>query len=97
MDDDVKLIAKKSQTDNQVKNNDMVSAWKLGGNKDWSIVFQVKIKEGPQLSCGTYPCLKWHVKDVCFTDCAFRKSQVKLNEEEVAKTTEFIRKLRERA
>ena len=57
----------------------MVSEWKLGRNENWNQVFQGKIKEGPKLTCGTYPCLKWHVKGVCYIDCAFKKSHTKLN------------------
>jgi len=95
--DDVKPIVKKAKTDNQVKNNDMVSEWKLGRKENWNHVFQNKIKEGPKLSCGTYPCLKWHVKGVCYTDCAFRKSHSNLSGSDASKTTEFIKKLREQA
>ena len=69
----------------------------MGRNENWNQVFQSKSKEGPKLSCGTYPCLKWHVKGVCYTDCAFKRSNVKLGGEDESKTTEFIKKLREQA
>ena len=94
---EIQPTVKKSKMDNQVKNSDMVSAWNLDRNENWNKIFQGKIKEGPKLSCGTYPCLKWHVKGVCYTDCAFKKSHLKLEGNDVLKTTDFIKRLREQA
>ena len=85
---------KRVKVDNQVKNSEQKDTWKLLPKENWNKTFKGKIKEGPMLACGTYPCLKYQVKGVCYDDCAFRKSHIKLTGSDEEKTAKFIAKLR---
>ena len=85
---------KKNKLDNQVRNDDQVADWKMQPKESWNKTFKGKIKNGPMLSCGTYPCLKYHVKGICYDDCAFKKSHIRLVGDDEKKADTFIKKLR---
>ena len=87
-------VKKKRKNETQIRNENMVADWKLQGNENWNKFFKGKSKEGPILSCGTHPCLKFHVKGVCYDDCSFKASHKSLEGNDVTKTNAFIKKLR---
>jgi hypothetical protein len=78
----------------QIRNNSMRQEWKLRQNENWDTIFRAKSHEGPVLSFGAKPCLKYHVKGMCYTDCTLTASHRELNQEDGQKTEAFIRKLR---
>ena len=99
-DDNVVPPTKRVKSDNgstntRVVNSDIVDEWKIKDNEDWDTCFKGKSKEGPKLTCGTYPCITYHVKGFCWSDCSFRASHKKLNGDDTRKTCEFIKKLRD--
>ena len=57
-----------------IRNNDVVRTWKLRQDESWDTIFRSKTKDGPVLSLGCQPCLKYHTKGVCYSDCRFIKS-----------------------
>ena len=48
--------------------------WKLREQEKWESVFQGKSNDGPSLSLGCKPCLKFYVKGRCFDDCCNKNS-----------------------
>ena len=99
-DEEVSRPTKKTRTENassttKLLNNDLVEDWKLKEGEDWNAKFMGKSKKGPKLTCGTYPCLKYHVKGICWSDCSFRASHKKITGDNARKTCEFINKLRD--
>ena len=76
-------------------NNAMNSNWKLRNNESWDTIFKGKTKDGPMLSLGCKPCLKSHVKGICYSDCQNKASHCPIvNEEDIKKTDDFIKSLR---
>ena len=87
-------LKKKKEAAKYEKNDKLVENWKLRGDETWSTVFRHKASEGPQLSIGSKPCLKFHVKGGCFSDCKMRKSHCVLAGDDKKKTESFIKSLR---
>ena len=85
---------KSQQVAEQVKNLSQVHGWKLRHNEKWDTIFKNKSRDGPQLSGGVKPCLKYHVKGVCYTDCPFRQSHKQLVGEDKRKIERLINELR---
>ena len=77
-----------------VKNNNQVNSWKLRNNETWNTVFRQKTVEGPLLSLSCKPCLKFHVKGHCFSDCKQKASHCSLKDDDFNKTNEFIKTIR---
>ena len=86
-----------SSSGTRIINNDMVNELELKPSESWNTVFKNKIKKGPTVSGGTYACLKFHVKGICYDDCSFRASHIKLEGDDLLKTKEFVKKLRDEA
>ena len=59
--------APKKQADVERKNS-VLKDWKLRNYEKWGKVFMNKTNEGPDLSIGCKPCLKYHVKSLCYSD-----------------------------
>ena len=68
--------------------------WKIRQNEQWESVFRHKSTDGPILSMGCRPCLKYHCKGSCFDDCSNKDSHVNLKNDDRSKTTAFIKQLR---
>ena len=68
--------------------------WKLRQNEQWESVFRHRSTDGPMLSMGCRPCLKYQCKGSCFEDCTNKASHVKLQNEDKTKTNIFIKQLR---
>ena len=92
--DDNNRDEKRARQNNQIRNENLSKEWALKQGESWNKTFKGKIKEGPMLGCGTYPCLKYHVKGICYDDCSFRASHITLKGEDASKTDSFIKKLR---
>ena len=87
-------LKKKKEAASYEKNENVVKDWKLRNNETWGTVFRHKASEGPVLSLGCKPCLKFHVKGGCFSDCKLRKSHCQLVDEDKSKMESFIKSLR---
>ena len=85
---------KRVRQNNQIKNDNLSKDWALKQGESWNKIFKGKIKEGPMLECGTYPCLKYQVKGICYDDCSFRASHINLKGQDASKTDTFIKNLR---
>ena len=85
---------KKKKIPKQLINGNMNQDWKICPNKDWNVVFREKSKEGPILSFGCKPCLKYHCKGVCYNDCPNKVSHVTLTGDSKKKTNSFVKSLR---
>ena len=95
--DDINKPKKREKTGNtpvMVRNHDMDSDWKLRSNETWNTIFRNKSINGPTLSANCKPCLKYHVKGVCYEDCAHKESHCKLIGDDKAKAETFIKSLR---
>ena len=77
-----------------VKNEKVIKEWKLRHNEKWDTIFRGKSREGPTLSMGCQPCLKFHVKGMYYNDCNSVKSHVDLKNADKEKTGSFIKGLR---
>ena len=78
----------------RIINNNILDSWKIRSNEKWETVFRHKSINGPLLSTGCHPCLKYQCKGWCFKDCANRASHVQLKNEDKKKTDIFIKSLR---
>ena len=85
---------KKQRDVKQERNEDMVKEWKVRQNEKWESVFRGKGNSGQKLSMGCYPCLKYHCKGVCYSDCANKASNMKLNHQDEETMKSFIKSLR---
>ena len=85
---------KKQKEAQAVQNNKLVREWKLRNNEQWNTIFRGKSREGPELSIGCKPCLKFHLKGWCYEDCNFKASHQELKNEDKQKTETFIKGLR---
>ena len=86
--------SKKSKLASMVKNNKLFEEWKLRRSENWSTVFRNKTLGGPMLSTQYRPCLKYHVKGICYDDYTQKKSHCELIEEDRKATDEYIKQLR---
>ena len=85
---------KRRERAEMVKNSAIVADWKLKDSESWDKVFREKTAEGPILSLSCRPCLKYHVKGVCYDDCKNRDSHKSLAGHDKDKTDKFIKSLR---
>ena len=84
---------KKTRIADQEKNNNLRVNWMLQADENWNS-FSHKTIEGPTLSIGCRPCLKYHVRGICYTDCKHKKSHRVLNKDDSKLTTNFLKQLR---
>ena len=77
-----------------VRNDNQVREWKLRNDEKWETVFRSKSQQGPSLSIGCKPCLKYHAKGFCFEDCALLKSHISFSPEDKVLTANYIKELR---
>ena len=85
---------KKKKTEAEIeRNSNMIAECKLKPNEAWN-KFVNKTNDGPLLSLGCKPCLKFHVKGFCYSDCSHRASHKGLNEEDTKKVVKFVKELR---
>lgn len=78
----------------RVTNPSTVDTWKLRQNEQWETVFRHKSVNGPMLSMGCHPCLKYQCKGWCFKDCSNKASHTQLKNADKEKTSKFISSLR---
>jgi hypothetical protein len=86
-----KLKRQENQVES-VKNQSQDKNWKLRVDESWDSTFKNKSKEGPTLSVGCKPCLKFHTKGLCYSDCPFVKSHKQLQGNDKNKMNDFILK-----
>ena len=86
--------SKKQKITNLIINENLKKELKLREQEKWESVFRGKSNDGPKLSLGCKPCLKFHVKGRCFDDCRNKNSHKILNSEDEKKTSEYIKTLR---
>ena len=77
-----------------VKNQSQDKNWKLRVDESWNSTFKNKSKEGPTLSVGCKPCLKFHTKGLCYSDCPFVKSHKQFQGNDKNKMNNFIKEIR---
>ena len=77
-----------------IKNQNMNEDWKLRNTENWSTVFRNKTIGGPMLSKECRPCLKYHVKGICYDDCMQKASHCVLIEHDKIDTDNYIKQLR---
>ena len=75
-------------------NPSIIPEWKLRHSESWMTVFREKTSDGPLLSMHCKPCLKYHVKGICYDDCKNKKSHCALVGDDKVKTDDFIKSLR---
>jgi hypothetical protein len=85
---------KPTETAVMVRNQNQMQEWKLRRDERWDTVFCNKSRQGPTLSIGSKPCLKYHAKGFCFDDCSLIRSHAELNEDDKKMTDNFIKELR---
>ena len=78
----------------KIRNLSQCQDWKLRHSEKWDTIFRNKTRDGPTLSTNCKPCLKFHVKGLCYSDCPFRCSHKSLSSEDKVLTTNFIKELR---
>ena len=76
------------------KNNSVLKNWKLRNSEKWETVFMNKTNEGPDLSVGCKPCVNYHVKGLCYSDCRYQSSHNFLEKYFIMKTGKHIKQLR---
>ena len=85
--------SKLTSASDRVMNSNILDAWKVCSDEKWETVFRHKSINGPLLSTGCHPCLKYQCKGWCFKDCANRSSHIQLKNEDKKKTDNFIKSL----
>ena len=89
----MEVSKKRKGSESEVEKNHLINKdWKIKDNEAWDR-FVNKANEGPTLSFGGKPCLKYHVKGICYSDCAHRKSHRDLNREDKKLVLEYLKKL----
>ena len=78
----------------RVENESPLSTWKLRHDEKWDVLFKGKTGAGPALSMNCKPCLKYHVKGLCYEDCVHKESHCKLVGDDKVKTDNYIKELR---
>lgn len=92
--DNKKGKGKDKPSNTLVRNANIQSDFKLRVNENWDTVFRNKSTDGPNLSVGCKPCLKYLVKGVCYSDCRWKASHGQLSAEDTATTLQYIKQLR---
>ena len=77
-----------------VRNSAPTQEWKIRPNETWNTVFKNQTFKGPMLSMQCHPCLKYHVRGACFSDCKNRASHLTLSGADKESVTRFIKTLR---
>ena len=85
---------KRKQETEKIVNPKVNPKWKLRPNESWDAVFRFKSKEGPMLSTGCQPCLKYLAKGFCYPDCHFKAAHCTPVGEDEKKIDNFIKGLR---
>ena len=85
--------APKKQADVERKNS-VLKDWKLHNFEKRETVFMNKTNEGPYLSVGCKPCLKYHVKGLYYSDCRHQSSHRVPENDYILKTGKHINQLR---
>ena len=93
-DDEGSRNNKKQKETKRHVNRNQEREWKIRASEQWESVFRHKSTEGPVLSMGCRPCLKFHCKGACFDDCSNKDSHVNLKDDDKSKMTSFIKQLR---
>ena len=98
-DDDIekRSTRKRQRGDPQiqmVRNTHSCADWKLRNSESWATVFRNKTIGGPMLSLQCRPCLKYHVKGLCYDDCMQKNSHCKLEGHDERATHDYIKQLR---
>jgi hypothetical protein len=91
--DDTCSNKKQKETKRHVNRN-QEKEWKIRPSEQWESVFRHRSTDGPELSMGCRPCLKYHCKGACFDDCTNKDSHVNLKDSDKCKTDAFIKQLR---
>ena len=89
---------KKQKQVKAVTNENQIQNWKLRSNENWDRTFGGMKKAQanfPKLSVGCFPCLKWHVRGYCWSDCYDKKSHQILQGEDKKKVIDLIKRIRE--
>jgi hypothetical protein len=89
-----KKIKKQEDQVDTMKNPSQDKNWKLRVDENWDTTFKNKSKDGLMLRCGCKPCLKYHAKGICYSDCPFVKSHKQLQGDDRNKTDGFIKEIR---
>ena len=90
----MEVSKKRKGSESEVEKNHLINKdWKIKDNEAWDR-FVNKTNEGPTLSFGGKPCLKYHVKGICYSDCAHRKSHQDLNREDKKLVLEYLKQVR---
>ena len=76
------------------RNNPVLKDWKLRNSEKWETFFMNKTNEGPDLSVRCKPCLKYHVKGLCYSNRIHQSSHLVLEKYDTMKTGKHIKKLR---
>ena len=84
---------KKREDPKMVKNQQLCAGWKLRNSESWVTVFRNKTIDGPMLSRQCRPCLKYHVKGICYDDCVQKNSHCKLEGHDEFATNVYIKQL----
>jgi hypothetical protein len=84
---------KKRKVADKEKNSNIRNDWKLLDNESWAN-FNNKSNEGPTLSMGCKPCLKYQVKGLCYSDCKHKESHKVLNGDDAKLVSNYLKKLR---
>ena len=77
-----------------IRNSAPVQEWKLRPQETWNTVFRNQTFKGPMLSMQCHPCLKYHVRGACFSDCKNKASHLTLTGDDKTSVTKFIQSLR---
>ena len=85
---------KKQRETKRHVNRNPEKEWKIRPSEQWESVFRHRSTEGPELSMGCRPCLKYQCKGACFDDCTNKDSHVNLKGDDKSKTASFIKQLR---
>ena len=94
LDTELESKKKKKKQAERVKNTNPVSDWKIRLDETWENVFRNKTRDGPMLSTGCKPCLRWHAKLDCFDDCSNSASHTVLAGCDKVLTDKFIKEIR---
>ena len=85
---------RKTKTPEMVRNDKVCNDWKLRPTENWTTVFRNKTMGGPTLSVNCKPCLKYHVKGICYDDCTQKQSHCELKGEDKKLTGNYVKHLR---
>ena len=85
---------KKSKLIEKITNLNQNPDWKMRQDESWDSVFKNKTIGSPVLSMGCRLCLKYHVKGICYSDCAHKASHCIIIGDDKTKCDKYIKTLR---